>query len=182
MSEKIPLSVFIRNSNDWQDEDLSIITCPYCGYDYNHPMEPNIINGEDDYKADWGGRGDLIVIPFMGECGHNWELCIGFHKGQAFAFARMNWKDTESPSEQVRLLSEEYDYQPRRRFENVAGYQPITEKQINYIQKLAQTYPTVFDDLSLIISGHWGESDINNWTKADGMFVITRLIQGYLFI
>ena len=39
----------------------------------------------DHYKA-WEGRGHCIVIPIEGECGHVWNICIGFHKGQNFMF------------------------------------------------------------------------------------------------
>ncbi len=45
-----------------------------------------VVPGGDDYEAGWGGRGDLTVLPFEGECGHRWALCFGFHKGMTAAF------------------------------------------------------------------------------------------------
>lgn len=47
-------------------------------------------DGGDNYEAKWGGRGDLAVIPMWGECGSQWEVCIGFHKGQSRIFVRVS--------------------------------------------------------------------------------------------
>lgn len=60
------------------------IICPVCGFDYGHVGEIQILQS-DHYKA-WEGRGHCIVIPIEGECGHVWNICIGFHKGQNFMF------------------------------------------------------------------------------------------------
>lgn len=57
------------------------IACPVCGSTYQHSGEAQRVEG-------WGGRGDLLVIPMEGECGHRWELCFGFHKGETFGFVR----------------------------------------------------------------------------------------------
>ena len=62
-----------------------LLRCPICRFEYQRFSDPELISGEDNYKA-WHGRGDLIKIPFFGECGHNWNICIGHHKGQSFAF------------------------------------------------------------------------------------------------
>ena len=76
-----PLSeILCGDSNGFGD----IIKCPICNFDYSHIQEIKILNS-DEYKA-WPGRGSCIVIPFEGECGHAWNICIGFHKGQNFAF------------------------------------------------------------------------------------------------
>lgn len=40
------------------------------------------------YGDNWGGKGDLLVIPVEGECSHIWEICFGFHKGETICFAR----------------------------------------------------------------------------------------------
>lgn len=61
-----------------------IIRCPVCKFDYSHISQIEE-NKSDHYKA-WAGRGDCIVIPFEGECGHRWNICIGYHKGQNYAF------------------------------------------------------------------------------------------------
>jgi hypothetical protein len=64
------------------------VVCPICGSNYQHSNDPFTVDGQDSYKA-WCGRGDLIVIPFWGECGSSWELCIGFHKGDSVAFVNI---------------------------------------------------------------------------------------------
>lgn len=64
------------------------VTCPICGGDYAHPGSVRTVSGEDQYAASWPGRGDLTVFHFEGECGHEWEVCFGFHKGKTYAFAR----------------------------------------------------------------------------------------------
>ena len=64
--------------------------CPVCGGNYNHFKPPYLKDGGDNYEAKWGGRGDLAVIPMWGECGSQWEVCIGFHKGQNPIFVRVS--------------------------------------------------------------------------------------------
>ena len=69
--------------------DGAAVLCPCCG-DYNqHVGDPHVIDGEDDYRAGWGGRGDLVLVPFWGECGSEWDICFGFHKGSTEAFVRV---------------------------------------------------------------------------------------------
>lgn len=65
----------------------TLINCPICRQEYTHFQSP-IVKDNGDYLNGWNGRGDLIVIPVEGECGHNWELCFGQHKGMTFAFIR----------------------------------------------------------------------------------------------
>ncbi len=65
-----------------------LITCPICHFEYNHPKAARTVRSDDNYDADWGGRGDLQILPFTSECGHVWELCIGFHKGNCFLIMR----------------------------------------------------------------------------------------------
>lgn len=69
------------------DEKI-ILKCPACGFENSHFENPETIDGKDGYAANWGGRGDLIVIPMWSECGHKWEICIGFHKGYSGIFVR----------------------------------------------------------------------------------------------
>ena len=66
------------------------ITCPVCGGNYQHslPDAIKVKDGQDDYKAERNVRGDVISIPFHGECGHVWELCLGFHKGNTLVFVK----------------------------------------------------------------------------------------------
>jgi hypothetical protein len=81
-----PINVII--SEDPISKDESTIQCPVCGFEYNRITNIEKIKGNDNYKAGWGGRGDLTVIKIRGECGHDWEICFGFHKGQILAFSR----------------------------------------------------------------------------------------------
>ena len=73
----------------WSNFEAATLMCPVCGFDYNHLGEPTKQPGNDNYKADWKGRGDLIVIPISAECGCEWEMCFGFHKGQVAASTRV---------------------------------------------------------------------------------------------
>lgn len=75
----------------WGDDHAnvcSMLVCPDCGFEYNHIGEPRKVSGNDNYDA-WAGRGDLLVIPFSGECGSEWEMCFGFHKGNTDVFVRV---------------------------------------------------------------------------------------------
>lgn len=63
--------------------------CPVCDFNYTAAGVPYVEDGNDNYEASWGGRGHLTAIPFEGECGHAWELCFGFHKGNTYIFARV---------------------------------------------------------------------------------------------
>lgn len=83
-----PLEILGPGPNRGGWEPALHVLCPRCRHEYSHATAPIVIDGKDDQKA-WSGRGDLTVIHFDGECGHSWELCIGFHKGNNYAFARM---------------------------------------------------------------------------------------------
>jgi hypothetical protein len=65
------------------------LRCPVCGSSYQRTGEPEFIPGSDAYRAGWGGRGGLLIIPVRGECGHGWEMCFGFHKGETATFVRI---------------------------------------------------------------------------------------------
>jgi hypothetical protein len=78
--------------NPWRGDIPRALKCPVCGDTYQHIGKevgpPQLMDGENAYAADWWGKGDLIVIPVAGECGHKWEICFGFHKGDTAVFAR----------------------------------------------------------------------------------------------
>jgi hypothetical protein len=73
---------------NWGNAPYQLIQCPICGEDYHHPGTPLEEDSQDAYKAGWSGRGSLTAIPMEGECGHTWDLCVGFHKGNCYLFAR----------------------------------------------------------------------------------------------
>ncbi len=81
---------------DWTE---TLIHCPVCGFNYQHADGVTEVDGGDMYEAGWGGRGDLIRIPFWGECGHTWDLCLGFHKGDTFLFVanfgQVQWHEVQ---------------------------------------------------------------------------------------
>ena len=73
----------------WSDGTPTALRCPTCQFEYQRWGQPRVVQGNDHYEAGWGGQGDLLVVPIKGECGHNWELCIGFHKGISGIFVRV---------------------------------------------------------------------------------------------
>ena len=75
-------------ASKWSGEEDAAV-CPCCGGEYVSSGTPHEIDGNDDYRAGWGGRGSLLLIPFHGECGSEWDLCFGFHKGMTMAFVRV---------------------------------------------------------------------------------------------
>ncbi len=65
-----------------------MVHCPICDYDYTRPTATALIPGKDNYKAAPFTRGDVVTVSFEGECGHHWDICIAFHKGQTMLFSR----------------------------------------------------------------------------------------------
>lgn len=77
------MSDSLIKDEEW-DSNADLIVCPKCGFDYSHIGDIKIHNS-DNYNA-WAGRGECIIIPVSGECGHEWEICIGYHKGKNHIF------------------------------------------------------------------------------------------------
>lgn len=84
------------NMGDYPKEFAkSEVECPVDSSDVGiHFGKVKTVPGNDNYDAGWSGKGDLIVIPCHCECGHQWEMCLGFHKGTVFTFIR-NMKERE---------------------------------------------------------------------------------------
>lgn len=79
----------IRPSDEWTSPPIAhAVTCPRCDNDYALSDNVRTVSSDDNYAASWSGRGDLTIIHFKGECGHEWELCFGFHKGKTYAYCR----------------------------------------------------------------------------------------------
>jgi len=94
VSEEADISKRMRSSEFDIQETISqtdsirksrLLVCPVCGGEYNHVMGFEVVSS-DDYKAWSGGRGNCYIIKMSGECGHDWEICIGFHKGYCYIF------------------------------------------------------------------------------------------------
>lgn len=98
-------STLVLEEAPWNDGVTLPVSCPACGNTYIHTMPPEYEKGNDNYDASWQGRGDLIVIPVWGECGHNWEICFGFHKGQTFSFVRPR---EHQPDTMERIVERDY--------------------------------------------------------------------------
>lgn len=95
-NEKFPKVISLRRAlstspSTWGTEPNYItMLCPVCQFDCTHTHGVKTVKGNDNYEAGWAGRGDLVVVTMGGECGHGWELCIGFHKGQQAIFTRIH--------------------------------------------------------------------------------------------
>lgn len=63
--------------------DQGLITCPVCGFDYTHVKECKEIYS-DGGTAWSGGRGSATYVYMYGECGHEWRVRFGNHKGQTY--------------------------------------------------------------------------------------------------
>jgi hypothetical protein len=94
--------VFVENDG-WADPlcggqfgALFLIQCPACGFDYNHltTPQPRKLCIRDDYGDGKGQR-----ISFSGECGHQWSLHFGTHKGRTFACLTLDGFDNGLPGE-----------------------------------------------------------------------------------
>lgn len=75
----------------WDDDNMTAITCPVCGFDYVHP-EKVVINAggvitsiEGKFpvigKGKPAGRGVSVWQYFWCEDGHRWVERYQFHKG-----------------------------------------------------------------------------------------------------
>ena len=84
IKEQVPMQAFLRDTDDFGG--VSQLMCPGCGDEYTHLEQP-ILRQSDDYTA-WVGRGNYIIIPGTCENGCSFELCIGFHKGGNYLFAK----------------------------------------------------------------------------------------------
>ena len=85
------IKALFLNENDGE----KLLHCPYCGYEYVHLGKPLTFSGGDNYDAKGvfglDVRGDVQALLFEGECGHQWALAFGFHKGYTY-FNLVPWK------------------------------------------------------------------------------------------
>jgi len=87
----LPLeAVYLIDDNHWHEPNVKRLICPLCDSTYQDLSGGAVIvDGEDEYGDGWGGRGPLLMLPACGECGHLWDICFGFHKGETFVFVRV---------------------------------------------------------------------------------------------
>jgi len=88
----LPVTKVLGDDAGWGDGKIELC-CPVCSSTYQHMESPQMSEGHDAHKANWSGRGDLVKIPFSGECGHQWFLCLGFHKGDTLIFVEQPDQD-----------------------------------------------------------------------------------------
>ena len=65
------------------------VCCPVCGHDFAHTTNVREVDGGDRYKA-WNGRGKRLSIHVEGECGHEWDICFGLHKGRTSVYCEIS--------------------------------------------------------------------------------------------
>jgi hypothetical protein len=83
-----PITTALVNGSPYGAAELTTVHCPVCGFGYTHEKKPYVVEGQDDYQAGWGGRGNLTVFGFSCENGHHFDLCFGYHKGNVSAYVR----------------------------------------------------------------------------------------------
>jgi len=71
--------------------DQRNLFCPVCGCINAHIKPPYLVIDDD-----WHGNGELAVTPLWSECGSEWQVCIGSHKGDAPIFVRVTKSCKES--------------------------------------------------------------------------------------
>jgi len=105
MEKFYPISAVIDEEGEcgWYDDTARNLKCPLCGEDFQHIGKevgaPRLIDGRNAGAA-WDGRGDFVVVPIAGECGHQWEIGFGFHKGNTAIFVRLpDRSESWTPSE-----------------------------------------------------------------------------------
>lgn len=75
--------------------DKKLVTCPLCG-DSNVSWGDTVeLKGNDAYEA-WSGRGNCLEIKMTCEQNHNFNLCLGFHKGNTYLFCSSDKKMNKS--------------------------------------------------------------------------------------
>lgn len=71
------------------DNPAFLFVCPICRCEYVHIVGVGTKQGgATGYATGTGVKGDVITLTFFGECGSEFELNYGSHKGYTFV-----WKD-----------------------------------------------------------------------------------------
>ena len=79
----------VLSAEDYFAMPIQALQCPTCGDLYQHSEQPYSIDSRDKAGTIWEGRGDVLAVPIWGECGLQWLLCLGFHKGYTGIFVRL---------------------------------------------------------------------------------------------
>jgi len=65
--------------------DQRELYCPIC-----QCLNTHIKSADLDFQDEWHGNGEVSITKLWSECGSEWEVCIGYHKGTASIFARIS--------------------------------------------------------------------------------------------
>jgi len=80
------------------------LLCPICGDINTHSTgfsDVYELPGNDGYESGREVRGDVIAVPMRCENGHNFEINIGFHKGQTYLSVSIIGNPETSPPASV---------------------------------------------------------------------------------
>lgn len=84
MKEELDILPTISKDRLDGGSDQRNLFCPVCHCINTHVNAPYLL-----VSSSWHGNGELAVTPLWSECGSEWEVCIGFHKGDAPIFVRV---------------------------------------------------------------------------------------------
>lgn len=85
MQIEIDILPIVAKNRDAVGSDQRNLYCPVCGCINSHVRSPYFMVDEK-----WHGNGELAVTPLWSECGSEWQVCIGSHKGDAPIFVRVS--------------------------------------------------------------------------------------------
>jgi hypothetical protein len=85
MRQELDVRPLIDNDKKAYGSGQRVLLCPNCGAINSHVNPPYML-----VNSQWHGDGALCVTPISSECGSEWELCVGEHKGDALIFARVS--------------------------------------------------------------------------------------------
>ncbi|MCH4811847.1 hypothetical protein [Vreelandella neptunia] len=84
MKEELDITTLISKEQIAGGSGQRNLYCPVCKCINSHVKPPFFMVDEK-----WHGNGVLAVTPMWSECGSEWEVCIGSHKGDAPIFIRV---------------------------------------------------------------------------------------------
>jgi hypothetical protein len=94
VNNTVPIEKVLEDASDnWGPSSYKLL-CPTCSYMYQQTGTPTSVDREG--PGGWDGKQDMRIVPIIGECGHTWEFCFGFHKGETFFFVRTTTRPAET--------------------------------------------------------------------------------------
>ncbi|MDO8997667.1 MAG: hypothetical protein Q7U77_13665 [Sediminibacterium sp.] len=84
MKEEFDIKPLISDDRKTVGSAQRDLFCPICKCINSHINPPFLMVDEN-----WHGNGELAVTPIWSECGSEWQICIGSHKGFVPIFVRI---------------------------------------------------------------------------------------------